>query len=111
MWAEQGTNQIDKRGEMKRGSVLDSSYYLLENFAGIVFGQLTAANDEIKKLAIGAISGGEDGINVALTGSRRQKEGNMKSWHNLLHNEVNLAGGGYYFVEMDDVWVRKHPKN
>jgi hypothetical protein len=96
---------------MRRGSVLDSSYYLLENFAGIVFGQLAAADDEIKKLAIRAISGGADCINVALIGSRRQREENMKSWHNSLHNEVNLAGGGYYFVEMDDVWVRKHPKN
>jgi hypothetical protein len=43
---------------MRGGSVLDSSYYLLENFAGIVFGQLATANDEIKKLAIRAISGG-----------------------------------------------------
>lgn len=53
-----GTKQIDKRGKMRGGSVLDSSYYLLENFAGIVFGQLATANDEIKKLAIRAISGG-----------------------------------------------------
>jgi len=27
----------------------------------------------------------------------------------VLHDEVDLAGRGYYFVEVDDVGVREHP--
>jgi hypothetical protein len=44
---------------MRRESALDSSYYLLENLAGVVFGQLAAVNDEIKKLSIRTISAGK----------------------------------------------------